>query len=112
MIDDRGYLHLRTRLLIWLAETLLADGQVEAAQAHLQAALSMAEAHGRALLRLQAGRLRASLLAATGDWPAAEACFAEVMAQATELDLPPEIARTQAAWDAANRQLTPEITLP
>lgn len=112
LIDDRGYLHLRTRLLIWLAETLLADGQVEAAQAHLQAALSMAEAHGRALLRLQAGRLRASLLAATGDWPAAEACFAEVMAQATELDLPPEIARTQAAWDAANRQLTPEITLP
>lgn len=101
LISGRGYWHLRTRLLIWLAETLLQAGQADAAWPHLNTALEMTQWHGRLLLHLQAERLRACLLAASGDWPAADACFTQTLAQATALDLPLEIARTQAAWGQA-----------
>lgn len=101
LISGRGYWHLRTRLLIWLAETHLQGGEVAAAWPRLNTALEMTQRHGRVLLQLQAQRLRACLLAAGGDWPAAEACFEQTLAQATHLDLPLEIARTQAAWGQA-----------
>jgi tetratricopeptide (TPR) repeat protein len=101
LINGRGYWHLRTRLLIWLAETLLRAGRVAEAWPHLQAALEMAQRHGRALLQLQGERLRGCLLAAEGNWPEAEACFHQTLAQAAGLDLPLEVARTQAAWGQA-----------
>jgi hypothetical protein len=101
LIEGHGYWHLRTRLLLWLAETLLDGGRIDAAQSQLQAALATAQAHGRALLLLRGERLRARLLAATGSWPAANACFAVLLERATALDLPLEIARVQAAWGTA-----------
>jgi tetratricopeptide (TPR) repeat protein len=101
LISGRGYWHLRARLQIWLAETLLEAGRAAAAWPHLNAAVETAQLHGRALLQLQADRLRARLLAAGGDWPAAEACFGRAAASAAALDIPLEIARTQAAWGLA-----------
>jgi tetratricopeptide (TPR) repeat protein len=104
LISGHGYWHLRARLLIWLAETLLQAGRVAEAWQHLNAALETSHLHGRALLQLQAERLRARLLAAGGDWPAAKACFAQVASQAARLDIPIEVARTQAAWGQAMLQ--------
>jgi len=101
LISGHGYWHLRARLLIWLAETLLVAGRIPEAWPHLDAALETVRRHGRALLQLQAERLRATLQAADGDWPAADASFRHTLAQATSLDLPLEIARTQAAWGQA-----------
>jgi len=107
LISGRGYWHLRTRLLIWLAETLVLADRFDEAGPHLTAALETGRLHGRALLHLQGDRLRACLLAARGNWPAADACFAQTMAQATNLDLPLEIARTQAAWGQAALRFAP-----
>jgi DNA-binding SARP family transcriptional activator/predicted ATPase len=101
LIEGHGYWHLRTRLLLWLAETQLDAGQVETAQQQLDAALATAHTHGRALLLLRGERLRARLLAASGDWPAADGCFAALLERAAALDLPLEIARVQAAWGTA-----------
>jgi tetratricopeptide (TPR) repeat protein len=98
LMDGRGYWHLRARLLLWLAETFLQDGHLEAAQSHLDQALETAEINGRVLLHLQAQRLQASLLAARGKSEAAAASFAQTLAQALSLDLPLEIGRIQAAW--------------
>jgi tetratricopeptide (TPR) repeat protein len=107
LISGRGYWHLRTRLLIWLAETLLLAERPAEAWPHLNAALETAQLHGRALLQLQAERLRGGLLAAGSDWPEAEACFSQTLAQATKLDLPLEIARTEAAWGQALLRFVP-----
>lgn len=107
LISGRGYWHLRARLLIWLAETLLLTGRISEASLRLHVALETAHSQGRMLLLLQAQRLHARLLAAGGDWPTAEACFAKIMAQATKLDLPLEIARTQAAWGEAILRYAP-----
>lgn len=107
LISGRGYWHMRTRLLIWLAETLLLAERTAEAWPHLHAALETARLHGRALLHLQAERLRACLLAAGGDWPAAEAGFGQAMVQAAQLDLPLETARTQAAWGQAMLRFAP-----
>ena len=71
------------------------------AQPYLESALTTAREHGRALLLIQAERLRAQLLAANGDWPLADTLFAEVMRQAEDLGLLLEAARTQAAWGEA-----------
>jgi tetratricopeptide (TPR) repeat protein len=107
LIEGHGYWHLRTRLLLWLAEVMLDDGQLDAAQSQLDAALATAQAHGRALLLLRGERLRARLLAATGSWPAADTCFAALLERAAALNLPLEIARVQAAWGAAALRLMP-----
>jgi hypothetical protein len=95
---SQGYWHLQTRLLLWQLETRLMHGQaagelLEAAAA----AAATAEAHDHVLLLIQAERLCASLLARAGDWPAAEARFADALNRAAALDLPFEAARTQAA---------------
>jgi DNA-binding SARP family transcriptional activator len=107
LIGEQGYWHLQTRLLLWLAETLLMRGQTAEARPHLDAALTLARAHGRALLTTQAERLRARLLAEAGDWPAADALFAETQQHALDLNLPLEVARTQAAWGAAALRHSP-----
>jgi tetratricopeptide (TPR) repeat protein len=107
LISERGYWHLQTRLLIWLAETLLLADRPAEAGPYLKTALETARRHGRALLHLQAERLRACFLAAGGEWPEAETCFSQTVAQATKLDLPLEIARTQAAWGQATIRYAP-----
>ena len=107
LISGRGYWHLRARLLLWLAETLLLAERAAEAWPLLNAALETARQHGRVLLHLQAERLRAYLLAAGSDWFAAEAGFRQAMAQAVTLDLPLEIARTQAAWGQAMLRFAP-----
>ncbi|HEU0000984.1 MAG TPA: AAA family ATPase [Ktedonobacteraceae bacterium] len=61
LISERGYWHLRTRLQLWLAETLLLAGQRSEAEVHLNAALTTAREHGRAHLLAQAEELMASL---------------------------------------------------
>jgi len=124
LISERGYWHLRVRIQLWLAETLLMRGdiflalatsdyketwdpawgagnnafQVLEAEAHLDAALATAQQQGRRLLLMQGERLYARLLAARGDWPKANDLFAHALERASDLDLPLEIARTQAAW--------------
>jgi DNA-binding SARP family transcriptional activator/predicted ATPase len=98
LINGRGYWHLRARLLLWLAQTFLQNGRLEAAQSHLNQALETAEINGRVLLHLQAQRLQACLLAARGETETAAAHFAQTLAQAQALDLPLEIGRVQAAW--------------
>jgi DNA-binding SARP family transcriptional activator/tetratricopeptide (TPR) repeat protein len=107
LIADQGYWHLQTRILIWLAETRLMQGEFVAAWPHLEAALATARAHGRALLLVQCERLRARWLAGSGDWPAANALFAETSRRAADLNIPLEIARTQAAWGEAALRHSP-----
>ncbi|MFL5588382.1 MAG: AAA family ATPase [Ktedonobacteraceae bacterium] len=97
LVNERGYWHLSLRIQLWLAETLLTRGLPEA-EAYLDAALATAQQQGRTLLLMQGSRLHARLLAANGDWPKANDLFAHALEQATGLDLPLEIARTQAAW--------------
>jgi tetratricopeptide (TPR) repeat protein len=110
LITSQGYWHLQTRILLWLAETLLTQRRAAEARPHLDAALATARTHGRALLLTQGERLRARLLAEGGDWPAADALFAETLERASGLGLPLEIARTQAAWGEAalRHSTTPE----
>lgn len=101
LISGRGYWHLRTRLLLWMAETLAQAERFAEARPHLDTALDTTRLHGRVLLHLQAKRLQAYLLAASNNWREAEQCFNQIMEQATKLDLPLEIARTQATWGQA-----------
>ncbi|MFL5656366.1 MAG: AAA family ATPase [Ktedonobacteraceae bacterium] len=98
IISARGYWHLRVRIQLWLAETLFIQGHLPEAQAHLDAALATAQQQGRMLLLVQGERLHARLLATRGNWPAANELFARALERASDLDLPLEIARTQAAW--------------
>ncbi|HET9221266.1 MAG TPA: tetratricopeptide repeat protein, partial [Roseiflexaceae bacterium] len=107
LIEGHGYWHLRTRLLLWLAETLLQAGRIDPACSQLDAALKTAHTHGRALLLLRGERLHARLLAASGNWPAADARFAALFERAAALDLPLEIARVQAAWGMAAQTHAP-----
>jgi DNA-binding SARP family transcriptional activator/predicted ATPase len=101
LIARQGYWHLQSRLQIWLAETLFYRECPAEAWPHLEAALNTARQHGRALLLIQAERLRAQLLAAGGDWPGADTLFAEVMQRSQEFGLTLEVARTRAAWGEA-----------
>ena len=61
LISERGYWHLRTRLQLWLAETLLLAGRRDEAELHLNTAINTAREHGRAHLLAQGERLMASL---------------------------------------------------
>jgi len=98
---EQGYLHLRTRLQLSLANILFEKGSFAQSKIPLEEALSIARAHHRTLLLVQAERLRASLLAADGDWPAAYVLFAETLKSATTLGLSLEIAGVQASWARA-----------
>jgi tetratricopeptide (TPR) repeat protein len=98
LIHERGYWHLRARIQIWLAETLLHYGHIDEAGPHLDAALTVTRAHGRMLLRIQGERLYARFLAVQGDWSAAKTLFTEIIERLSEFDLPLEVARTQVAW--------------
>ncbi len=101
LIAEQGYWHLRTRLQLWLAEIQFEKGCFAESAIPLEEALSIARDHHRTLLLVQAERLRASLLAANGEWQAADALFAETLKNASALGLPLEIAGVQAAWGRA-----------
>jgi DNA-binding SARP family transcriptional activator len=98
LITGQSSCHLWTRIQLWLAETLLLREHGNEAESHLNAALEMAQAHGRVLLLLQGERLHARLLATRNDWPAANALFARTLDRASSLGLSLEIARSKAAW--------------
>ena len=101
LITDKGYWHLRTRLLLWQAELLLNRDRLAEAEPHLKSALETCRAQGRILLCMQAERLWARVLAARDAWPEANSLFAGLMERAERLDLPLEAARTQAIWGQA-----------
>jgi DNA-binding SARP family transcriptional activator len=101
LIAGQGYWHLHTRLQLWLAEIQFEQGQLAEARESLAAAASIADAQQRGLLFVQAERLRASLLAAGGDWAAANALFDETLQRADALGLPLEAALLKAAWGEA-----------
>jgi len=123
LLTEQGYWHLRTRIQLWLAETLLAGGnvrpasdraaqnastssfaqagRVEKADRHLKAALATMRTHDRKLLLLQGERLSAHLQAAQGNWPGANALFSQSLERAASLHLPLETARTKATWGQA-----------
>ena len=63
LIVDQGYLHLRTRLQLWLAETLFEQADYEEASHLLDEVLSVARAQKRALLVEQGVDLQNRLLA-------------------------------------------------
>jgi DNA-binding SARP family transcriptional activator len=63
LIADQGYWHLRTRLQLWLAETLFDQAQYEQAGKLLEEALEVARAQQRTLLVELGERLLAQLLA-------------------------------------------------
>ena len=71
LITDKGYWHLRTRLLLWQAELLLNRDRLAEAEPHLKSALETCRAQGRILLCMQAERLWARVLAARDAWPEA-----------------------------------------
>ena len=87
LIHERGYWHLRTRIQLWLTETLLQQGSLDEAEMYLDAALQTAQTHGRILLLLQGQHLRAYLLAKRGDWLAARTLFAQTFKQASTINL-------------------------
>jgi tetratricopeptide (TPR) repeat protein len=63
LIADQGYWHLRTRLQLWLAETLFDQARYDEAGNLLTEALEVARSQQRTLLVEQGERLRAQLLA-------------------------------------------------
>ena len=101
LITEQGYWHLRVRIQLWLAETLVLSGNFSQAELHLKTALATAQTHDRRLLLLQAKRLHAYLLAARGNWSAAHDLFFQALEHAFRLDLSLEAARTKATWGQA-----------
>jgi DNA-binding SARP family transcriptional activator len=107
LIAGQGYWHLRTRLQLWVAEISFEQGRIAEARQSLEAVLSIASAQQRGLLFIQAKRLRAGLVAAEGDWSAANALFAATLQRAAALDLPLEVAALKAAWGEAALRYSP-----
>jgi DNA-binding SARP family transcriptional activator/predicted ATPase len=107
LIAGQGYWHLHTRLQLWLAETQFEQGHIAQSGESLAAATSIASAQQRGLLFVQAERLRASLLAAGGDWSAANALFAETLRRVDAMELPLEAALLKAAWGEAALRYSP-----
>jgi DNA-binding SARP family transcriptional activator/predicted ATPase len=97
LLDGHGYWHLQTRVRLWLTESLLACERRVEARITLNAALTMARTHRRELLRQQGERLYARLLAAEGNWTAANDLFAQLIEQARR-KFSLEAVRAQAAW--------------
>ncbi len=104
-IARRAYWHLRIRMLLWLAEIMLAQGSDDAG-ACLDTALALARSQRRRLLLLHAERLYALYLA-RHDRTAAQARLIELIDQAAALDIPLEVARTRAALARVMLQQTP-----
>lgn len=108
LISDQGYWHLRTRLQLWLAETLRRQKRQAEAGRWVEEAIAVSTAHQRTMLLLQGYCVRASLLAEAGNWPAAEALFSNAVGMASELGIPLEVARVQAAWGRFASECSPD----
>jgi DNA-binding SARP family transcriptional activator len=106
LIAGRGFWHLRTRLLLGLAELLL-DANPAAVGMYLDTALILARTQNRRLLALHGERLQALLLAATGDAATAQARLVGLLDRAAELGLSLEVARTRAALARVTLQQAP-----
>jgi tetratricopeptide (TPR) repeat protein len=63
LIAEQGYWHLRTRLQLWLAETLFEQAHYDEAGKLLEEAMQVARSQQRKLLVAQGERLHAQLLA-------------------------------------------------
>ncbi|HSB02446.1 MAG TPA: tetratricopeptide repeat protein, partial [Anaerolineales bacterium] len=63
LIADQGYWHLRTRLQLWLAETLFDQAHYEESGKLLEEALAVARSQQRLLLVEEGERLRTQILA-------------------------------------------------
>jgi DNA-binding SARP family transcriptional activator/lipopolysaccharide biosynthesis regulator YciM len=96
LIAGQGYWHLHTRILLWLAETWWLEDSIDEAWPVLQEALLVAHSQGRELLVMQGERLRAQLLAAGGERSLADTVLAQVVEQASALDLALEVSRAEA----------------
>lgn len=105
MIASRTFWHLRTRLLLWLAELTLEHDPL-AAKPYLDTALALARTQRRRLLQLHAERLQALILA-RHDIAAAQAALLELLDQAAMLNLSLEIARTRAVLARVTLQHAP-----
>lgn len=104
IITEQEYRHLRVRILLSLADIWRLRGRIEKARLCLQDALTIAQHQGRALLLMQGQRLRAQLLATSGDWEEATALFGETRQRAIRLHLVLEDARTLVAFGTAMLQ--------
>jgi hypothetical protein len=62
LIAEQGYWHLRTRLQLWLAETLVEQNRYEEGGKLLAEAMDIARAQQRMLLVEQGERLQTKLL--------------------------------------------------
>jgi DNA-binding SARP family transcriptional activator len=87
LIAGQGYWHLHTRILLWLAETWWLAESIDQAWPVLAEALLTARSQGRTLLVMQGERLRAELLAASGQKLLAEDVLDRVAEQASALNL-------------------------
>jgi hypothetical protein len=94
MIKNHTFWHLRTRLLLWLAELALIN-EPETASAYLETAYTLARTQQRQLLLWQAERLQALQLAYR-DPPQAQARLLRQLEHVTLLDMGLEMARTRA----------------
>jgi tetratricopeptide (TPR) repeat protein len=98
LVPESGYAHLRARIELWLAETARDCGDHNTARHVLTHALTTALTQERSLLAIQGERVIATLLAAEGDWAAADISFSNSIQRAQDLALPLEVARTRLAW--------------
>ncbi len=105
MIANHTFWHMRTRLLLWLAELSLTY-EPHAANPYLDTALTLARTQRRRLLQIQAERLQAIYLAHR-DLAAAQARLLELLDQAAALDLPLDVARTRATLARITLQHAP-----
>lgn len=105
MIAGGTYWHLRTRMLLWLAELSL-EHHPAGVGAYLETALTLARVQCRRLIQLHAERLQA-LATAHRDPAAAQAWLVEQLDQAAALDLGLEVARTRAALARVTLQHAP-----
>jgi DNA-binding SARP family transcriptional activator len=105
MLAGGTFWHLRTRLLLWLAELCL-EHDPDRIGAYLETALTLARTQGRRLLQLRAERLQARYLARR-DPAAAQARLVEQLDQVVALDLSLEAARTRAALARVTLQHAP-----
>lgn len=101
LLTEQGSWHLRTRIQLWLAETLLVKEHFHQAEIYLASAHETARTHNRALLLLQSERLLAHLLAAQGNWLDANVLFSQALERASRLHLHLETARTKLVWGQA-----------
>lgn len=95
MLAGSTYWHLRTRILLWLADLALSYAPADVGS-YLETAVTLARVQGRELILLQAERLQARAMAFR-DGAAAQAWLVRQLDAVTTRNLGLEAARTRAA---------------